>query len=113
MAKYTYYIVTRSADHHYPVLMANNGKQALNEPVKRRYDLNRAVHKLLIASESYEVDVVEIAEADFKKKFPQFAKNSGPKKLLSLTKKHKRDPLSKSFDEAGALKHTASLTKKK
>jgi hypothetical protein len=35
MATYTVFIVTRNARHHYPVIMANNGKAILNEPVKR------------------------------------------------------------------------------
>ena len=52
--KYTLYIVSRSRDHHYPVLMANNGKVALNEPSGRAAKLEISAQRFLDAcSEGY------------------------------------------------------------
>ena len=84
MATYTIYIVTRNARHHYPVIMANNGKAILNEPVKRAKDLEKSIVSFL--SSAYQqtngsrVTVDRITEKAFKAKFPKFAANKGPKK---------------------------------
>ena len=78
--KYTIYIVSRGRDHHYPVLMANNGKIALNEPSGRAAKLELSAQRLLQAAEAGEVAIERIPEADFKAKFPTFAPNKGGKK---------------------------------
>ncbi len=83
---YTFYIVTRNADHHYPVLMANNGKAALNEPVKQANKLEQSIRRLMKALDfsnpwgENEVRVVRITEVDFRRKFPKFAPNKGGKR---------------------------------
>ena len=76
MSTYTIYIVTRNADHHYPVIMANNGKAILNEPVKRAHKLERSAVNFVLS----DVQVERITEKAFKAKFPQFAPNKGKKK---------------------------------
>lgn len=78
--KYTIYIVSRGRDHHYPVLMANNGKVALNEPSGRAAKLELSAQRLLQAAESGEVAIERITEDAFKAKFPTFAPNKGGKK---------------------------------
>ena len=88
MAKYVVYIVTRNRDHHYPVIMANNGKAMLNEPVKRAGALEKSAANLLREERYYAyghpgaqgVEIVRITEKAFRAKFPQFAPNKGPKK---------------------------------
>lgn len=80
MSKYTIYIVTRNRDHHYPVIMGNNGKAMLNEPVKRAAKLEKSAYGLLYGWEAGTVKVVRITEKDFRAKFPQFAPNKGGKK---------------------------------
>lgn len=87
-AKYTLYIVTRSARHHYPVLMANNGKAMLNEPVTQKQTLRDSAKGLWRAMvtedtfcDGYHFAIVEISEQDFKAKFPKYAKNAGPKRV--------------------------------
>lgn len=85
MAKYTIYIVTRNADHHYPVIMANNGKAILNEPVKRAHKLESSANNFLNTAlyAAYECHIERITEKDFKAKFPQFAPNKGGKKRIT------------------------------
>ena len=87
MATYTVFIVTRNARHHYPVIMANNGKAILNEPVKRAQDLERSVNRFLNGAllngalwNSKDIPVIRITEKAFKAKFPKYAANKGPKK---------------------------------
>lgn len=82
MATYTVYVVTRNARHHYPVIMANNGKAILNEPVKRAQDLERSVNRFLDGAlwNSKDIPVIRITEKAFKAKFPKYAANKGPKK---------------------------------
>ena len=80
MATYTIYIVTRNARHHYPVIMANNGKAILNEPVKRAWDLEKSANSLIVQAYHGSVTVERITEKAFKAKFPKFAANKGPKK---------------------------------
>lgn len=84
--KYTFYIVSRGRDHHYPVLMANNGKAALNEPVRRAKIVLRSFMRFRDAIMNHEMNVTFIKEADFKKKFPTYAPNKGPK-CKAATKK--------------------------
>lgn len=84
MATYTIFIVTRNASHHYPVIMANNGKAILNEPVKRATDLERSARCLISIATT--VSIVRITEKAFKAKFPKYAPNKGPKKK-AITKK--------------------------
>ena len=79
-AKYTLYIVTRSADDHYPVLIANNGKIPFNESVTRANKLETSFRNFMNACWAHDVDYVRITHSDFKKKFPKFAKNAGRKK---------------------------------
>lgn len=86
-ATYTIYIVTRSRDHHYPVIMANNGKAILNEPVNRAKKLEDSAIKFTLAAARGEVASVRITEADFRAKFQQFAPNKGGKKKSTNTKK--------------------------
>jgi undecaprenyl pyrophosphate synthase len=80
MSKYTYYIVSRHRDHHYPVLMANNGKITLNEAVRRAGKLEQSITRLIRAVNAGEVAVVRITEKEFRAKFPSFAPNQGGKK---------------------------------
>lgn len=84
MATYTVFIVTRNARHHYPVIMANNGKAILNEPVKRAHDLERSVNGFL---NSALVTVERITEKAFRAKFPKYAANKGPKKKPAPAKR--------------------------
>lgn len=79
MAKYTFYVVTRSSEDHYPVLIANNGKIPFNESVTRANKLETSIGNFLEAAASDRVAVVRITHADFKKKFPHFAKNAKKK----------------------------------
>lgn len=91
MATYVIYIVTRNARHHYPVIMANNGKAILNEPVKRAKDLEKSIVSFL--SSAYQqtngsrVTVDRITEKAFKAKFPKYAANKGPKKKTAPAKR--------------------------
>ncbi len=78
--KYTLYIVSRSRDHHYPVLMANNGKVALNEPSGRAAKLEISAQRFLDACSDGYTTIERITEADFKAKYPSFAPNKGGKK---------------------------------
>ena len=77
---YTYYIVTRNAGHHYPVLMANNGKAMLNEPVTKAAKAERTIQRLFHAVIIGDISVVRITEKDFRAKFPSFAPNKGKRK---------------------------------
>ena len=79
-ALYTYYVVTRNADDHYPVLVARNKKIPLNESVGRASGLERSIGRFLEAAASDKVAVVHITHAEFKKLYPKFAKNAGLKK---------------------------------
>lgn len=78
--KYTLFIVSRSRDHHYPVLMANNGKVALNEPSGRAAKLEISAQRFLDACSEGYTTIERITEADFKAKYPSFAPNKGGKK---------------------------------
>lgn len=89
MKKYTYYIVTRSRDHHYPVLMANNGKAALNEPCRRAVNIEQSLLRFADAIRCGEVAMERITEKDFKEKFPRYAPNVGGRK------KHNTKPATK------------------
>lgn len=80
MSQYTWYIVTRSRNEHYPVLVANNGKIPFNEVVNHASVLERGLKRLDQAHYTGDVAIVRISEVDFRKKFPKFAKNAGPKK---------------------------------
>ena len=88
MATYTIYLITRNARHHYPVIMANNGKAILNEPVKRAQDLERSVNRFLNGAlwSSKDIPVIRITEKAFKAKFPKYAANKGPKKAVKVDK---------------------------
>jgi hypothetical protein len=92
MASYTFYIVSRSANDHYPVLIANNGKIPFNESVKRANKLEASIKNFLYSCYQEErgqiiepdyknmhVAIVRITHAEFKKKFPHYAKNVGRK----------------------------------
>jgi hypothetical protein len=81
MATYTVFIVTRNADHHYPVLMANNGKAMLNEPVTRANKLVTSWQRFAREMWLHNVPVERITEKAFKAKFPQFARNAGKKRI--------------------------------
>ena len=89
MKKYTYYIVTRSRDHHYPVLMANNGKAMLNEPCKRAVKIERTIERIADAVRLGDIAVVRITEKEFRKRYPRFAPNKGGRKS------HKPKPTTK------------------
>ena len=78
--KYTLYIVSRSRDHHYPVLMANNGKVALNEPSGRAAKLEISARRFIDACSEGYTTIERITEADFKAKYHSFAPNKGGKK---------------------------------
>lgn len=77
---YTFYIVSRSAEDHYPVLLANNGKVPFNESVKRAGSLKKSIDNFLASVHDCRVSVVHTTHAAFKKKYPKFAKNAGRKK---------------------------------
>jgi hypothetical protein len=84
MPKYTFYIVTRSANDHYPVIMANNGKAAFNESVQRAHKLETSFLRLYDACkenlcDADGVEIQRITHAEFKQKFPHYAKNAGRK----------------------------------
>lgn len=80
--KYILWLVTRAHDHHYPVIMSANGKPCLNEPVKKKAALLLSMERFLDAAYkgSEQVAIRSIPEAEFRKKFPKFPVNSGPKK---------------------------------
>ena len=80
MKKYTYYIVTRSRGHHYPVLMSNNGKAMLNEPCKRGGKIERTIGRLMEAVRLGDIDVIRITEKDFRARYPHYAPNKGGRK---------------------------------
>jgi hypothetical protein len=86
-ATYTIWIVTRSRDHHYPVIMANNGKAILNEPVNRAAKLQKSAENLRAEFVFGFVPIRRITEAEFKAKFPRFAPNKGGKKKTTKTTK--------------------------
>lgn len=83
MSKYVLYIVTRNRDHHYPVIMANNGKAAFNEPVRRAAKLETSAERFFTAIAWGEASIVRITEKDFRAKFPKFAPNKGGKKRVT------------------------------
>ena len=80
--KYIIWLVTRSHDHHYPVIMSANGKPCLNEGVKRKASLQLSIDRFLDAAYmgSAHVETRQITEAEFRKKFPRYPVNAGPKK---------------------------------
>ena len=80
--KYIIWNVTRSHDHHYPVIMSANGKPCLNEGVKRKASLQLSIDRFLDAAYqgSEQVETRQITEAEFRKKFPRYPVNAGPKK---------------------------------
>ena len=80
--KYVLYLVTRNATHHYPVIMSANGKPCLNEPTKRKDVLRTSMERFLDAAYngSEQVGIVQLTEAEFRKKHPKFPVNAGPKK---------------------------------
>ena len=80
--KYILWLVTRSHDHHYPVIMSHNAKPCLNEPVRRKASLRQSMERFLDAAYkgSEQVEIREIAEAAFREKYPEFPVNAGPKK---------------------------------
>lgn len=80
--KYTYYIVSRDKDTHYPVLMASNGKPTLNESVTRAHKLETGIARLGTAFLFGQVQVVRITHAEFRQKFPRFPRNQGRKKTI-------------------------------
>ena len=84
--KYTLYIITRDQNHHYPVLMGNNGKPVLNEPVSRALKLERGWDRLVAAGFAGEACCKRITEKEFKAKFPRFARNAGGKKAPAKRK---------------------------
>jgi len=86
--KYTLYLVTRSATHHYPVIMSHNGKPCLNEPVKKKAVLQLSMERFLDAAYkgSEQVGIVRLSEAEFRKQHPKFPVNAGPKKKATKAK---------------------------
>ena len=86
--KYTLYLVTRSATHHYPVIMSHNGKPCLNEPVKKKAVLQLSMERFLDAAYkgSEQVGIVRMSEAEFRKLHPKFPVNAGPKKKATKAK---------------------------
>lgn len=90
--KYTLYIVSRAHDHHYPVIMANNGKACLNEPVKRIGNLMDSAERFLSAAVDGTdgVRLERIKEAEFRERFPSFAPNAGARKGKAKPKTFKR-----------------------
>ena len=82
LTKYVLWLVTRAHDHHYPVIMSHNGKPCLNEPVKKKGDLLLSMERFLDAAYkgSEQVEIRTITEVEFRKKFPKFPVNAGPKK---------------------------------
>lgn len=80
MSKYTFYIVSRNSEDHYPVLLANNGKVPFNESVTRANKLKTSIENFLVSVHEGQVAVVHTTHAAFKKKYPKFAKNAGRKK---------------------------------
>lgn len=86
--KYTLYLVTRSATHHYPVIMSHNGKPCLNEPVKKKAVLQLSMERFLDAAYkgSEQVGIVRLSEAEFRKLHPKFPVNAGPKKKATKAK---------------------------
>lgn len=81
--KYTHYIVSRSHNEHYHVLVANNGKIPLNESVGRANKLEESVRKYQRAILDGTVEMKRIGHAEFRKKFPRFARNAGKKKAAA------------------------------
>lgn len=80
MTKYTIYLVSRSATDHYTRIMANNGKPTLNESVRRVATLVEGVRRFLTAIRLDQYEVVKVTHTEFKKKFPKYARNAGPKR---------------------------------
>lgn len=82
LTKYVLWLVTRAHDHHYPVIMSANGKPCLNEPVKKKAALLLSMERFLDAAYkgSEQVEIRTITEVEFRKKFPKFPVNAGPKK---------------------------------
>ena len=83
--KYTLYIVKFGPRDHRPYLIASNGKVILNEPCKRAIDIENTYANLCAAIRLDEVEVVRITVEAFRKKFPQFPANSGPKAKKTKT----------------------------
>jgi hypothetical protein len=77
--KYTHYVVSRSANDHYHVLLANNGKIPHNESVTRANKLEESLARYHRAVKDGLVVVVRIKHDAFRKKFPSFARNAGRK----------------------------------
>lgn len=102
--KYIIWNVTRSHDHHYPVIMSANGKPCLNEAVKRKASLQLSIDRFLDAAYqgSAQVETRQITEAEFRKKFPRYPVNAGPKKkAVPKTKKATFHKGQKVFVNAG------------
>ena len=77
--KYTLYIVRFGPRDHRPYLLAGNGKPILNESCVRPIDIENTFANLCGAIRLDEVEVVHITVEAFRKRFPSFPKNSGPK----------------------------------
>lgn len=84
--RYTLYIVKFGPRDHRPYLIASNGKIPLNEPNVRAIDLEKTWANLCAAIRLDNVDCVRISAEAFRKKFPQFPANSGPKPKTKTTK---------------------------
>lgn len=80
MALYEFFIVSKNAYSHKPVLMAENGKIPFNEAVKGAQSLEDGLNKFIAECALGNVKVTRITHANFKKSFPSPVKNSGPKK---------------------------------
>ena len=80
--KYILWLVTRSHDHHYPVIMSANGKPCLNEPVRRKASLRQSMERFLESAwhDPQPVEIREVSEEEFRLKFPKFPVNAGPKR---------------------------------
>jgi hypothetical protein len=87
MATYTVFIVTRNARHHYPVIMANNGKAILNEPVKRAKDLEKSANKFSTSAHFDAIEVIRITEKAFRPSSRRTRPNKGPKKKPAPAKR--------------------------
>ena len=96
--------MSRNRDHHYPVLMANNGKAALNEPSGRAAKLEISAQRFIDAAKGNDVAVERITEAAFKAKFPRFAPNKGGKKANPKAVEQAFDPKHRSKPKPVAFK---------
>jgi hypothetical protein len=78
---YTHYIVTKSPDVHYSVLIAKNGKITGNETVKNAKDLVRFHSRYSDAVHARKVKIVRVTQEEFDKiRGSKIVPNSGPKK---------------------------------